>query len=181
MSRYNIQFGASAEMRTDLVNYVKGDDNGDPIPPVNFPALSNMSEATRQFFRNVYDQDAIDRLFKQHEAQGRVYSLFSAYSNKPDDHQQVRSDLDAIAATYPMDFLMMGAWDYDTGAEVGGSGTEFWPIPAQYLNFMPDVMTDPGDPEADPPVPPTYAPATDPIDVNLLFGQAPRDFSSFYV
>jgi len=162
-------------MRADLVGYIRDDE-----PPVNFPALANMSAATKEFFGNVHDQNAIDRLFKQHEAQGRVYSMFSAYADKPDDHAQVRSDLDAIVAAYPLDFLMMGGWNYDTGAELGGVGTEFWPIPLQYLNFMADVMTDPGDPEAEPPVPPTYAPATDPADTVLLFGQAPRVFDSFY-
>jgi len=45
---------------------------------------------------------------------------------------------------------------------------------------MPDIMTDPGDPEADPPVPPTYIEADAPTDVNLLAGQAKRDFTSFY-
>ena len=47
-------------------------------------------------------------------------------------------------------------------------GTPWYPTPQQVVNFMPDVWN--GDD------PPTYSPATEVTDCNLLFGQAPRHF-----
>ena len=180
----------SQQYKGELWPYVKWhggqniDENGDPIPepvPTLFPTIATISQATVDVFNNIYDEGALDRLFRSWDAAGRTYKNYSVYSDKPAEAPQVRADLDALIAADPNDFSVSGAWRYSDGAEVGAGGAGVWyPVPPQITNFMPLIMTDPGDSEADPPVPPTYAEPTEPTDTNLLFGQAPRDFSSFY-
>ena len=187
---YNLQCSMSQEFKQELWSYVKWhggqqfDENGDPIPepvPTLFPDIALIDQATVDFFNNIHDEAAVERLFKSWDAAGRTYRVYSCYAEKPAQTQQIRADLDMLNASYPQDFSVVGAWSCMDGGEVGADGAGVWyPIPPQYINFMPDIMTDPGDPEADPPVPPTYAPATDPTDVNLLAGQAPRSFNSYY-
>lgn len=182
--RFNIWLGLSAELQAELVALIKYGE-----PAEEFPGLNQMSDATKAFFKNVYDAEGLELLFQQFVGPQRTYRLWSIYANKPEDAPQVRSDLDAIQGAYPQDFLKMGAWEYQTGREVsaeyndqGEQITVGWmPIPAQIMRFMPPVMSDPGDLGTDPVTPPTFVPATDPTDVNLLFGQSPRDFSSYYV
>jgi hypothetical protein len=176
MSRYNMHISMSQAFKNELWPFIK-----DGTPAVTFPEINNIDPLTVEFFNNIYDADAVERLYKEWNAAGRTYKLWSFYSNKPEGQTIIRADIDMLNSVYPQDFSGMGAWAYDTGQEVGSAQGEVWyPVPPQYINFMPDIMTDPGDPEAEPPVPPTYAPATDPADVVLLFGQAPRVFDSYY-
>lgn len=187
---FNFWATMSEVYKAELWPYVKWhggeqfDENGDPIPepvPTAFPTIATISQSTVDLFNEIHDAAAVERLFKPWNAAGRTYKLWSAYTNKPENTAQIRADLDALIAADPNDFSISGAWSCMDGGEVGADGAGVWyPIPPQILNFMPDIMTDPGDPEADPPVPPTYIEADAPTDVNLLAGQAKRDFTSFY-
>ena len=178
---YNIQVSASQEYKSELWSYVR-----DGTPAVTFPAINDISDVTADFFRTIHDEAAIERLFKSWDAQGRTYKMWSFYADKPaGEVQTIRNDLDALVLADPDDFAVMGAWSCVDGWEVGTAGGTnpagvWYSIPSQYIKFMQDIVTDPGDPEAEPPVPPTTVPATDPTDTNLLFGQAPRSFSSYY-
>lgn len=173
MPSHNMWLSMSQAFKNELWPYV---NNG--VEPVQFPEIANISQQTVDFFKNIHDEGALERLFKEWNAAGRTYKMWSFYANKPEDVGPIKTDLDMLSAAYDQDISVMGAWNYGSGSEVGNP--TWYPIPSQTINFMPDVMTDPGDPEADPPVPPTYEPATEPTDTNLLYGQAPRDFSSFY-
>jgi hypothetical protein len=183
---YNFWCTMSEAYKAELWPYVKWhggqqfDENGDPIPepvPTAFPTIATISQGTVDLFNEIHDADAVERLFKSWDAAGRTYKNWSCYANKPTGVPQIRADLDALIAADPNDFSISGAWSCADGQEVGQP--VWYPIPPQIVNFMPDIMTDPGDPEADPVVPPTYVPATQPTDVNLLAGQAPRSFGSF--
>jgi hypothetical protein len=189
MSQFNLWLGMSQAFQQELVPLIN-----EGTPAVVFPGLNNMDEVTLELFRTTHDAENVARLFKLWPGPGaKNFRVWSFYFAKPLEGPQIRADIDAMAATYPTDFLPMGAWRTSDGHEVGATydtfdvqtATGWWPVPAQVVNFIPDVMTDPGTPGVepeDPPVtPPTYSPATEPTDVNLLFGQAPRDFSSFYV
>lgn len=167
---YNMQISMSQEYKNELWPYVRND-----TPAVTFPTINTMDDVTKAFFMNIHDEDAVERLFKEWPAAGRVYKLWSFYAEKPEDTQQIHSDIDMLNLADPQDFSGMGAWSCSTGAEVGGVGNEWYPVPPQYINFMPDIIIDNTDPEN-----PIYGPATDPTDVNLLFGQEPRNFGSFY-
>ena len=182
---YNMQCSMSEVFKAELWPYVKWhggqqyDENGDPIPepiPTSFPDIANIDQVTVEFFNNIHDASAVERLFKSWDAAGRTYKVWSMYADKPAETTTIRTDLDMLNTSYPQDFAVVGAWSCADGHEAGAQGAGVWyPIPPQYINFMPDIIVDNTDPEN-----PVYGPATDPTDVNLLFGQAPRDFSSFY-
>ena len=160
----------SQEFKSELWGYVRRPHE----PPVLFPDIALISQATVDFFNAIYDDGAYERLFKPWDAAGRTYRLWSFYANKPDGTQQIRADLDMLIASYPQDFGVLGAWNWTTGQEVGAAQGEPWyPIPHQTLNFMPDVIVDP---EVDPP---EMAPATELTDVVLVLGQHARDFTSY--
>jgi hypothetical protein len=167
MSQFNLWLGMSAAFQAELVPLIN-----EGTPATEFPGLNQMDEVTLELFRTTYDAENVARLFKLWPGPGaKNYRVWSFYFDKPLEGPQIRSDIDSMAATYPTDFLPMGAWHTDTGAEVGDP--VWWPVPAQVVNFMPDVWN--GD------EPPTYSPATAPTDVNVLMGQHARDFASFYV
>jgi hypothetical protein len=170
MSQFNLWLGMSQAFQAEMVPLIN-----EGIPAVVFPGLNQLDEVTLALFRNTHDAENVARLFKLWPGPGsKNYRVWSFYFDKPLEGPQIKLDIDSMASTYPSDFLPMGAWRTDTGAEVGDP--VWWPVPAQVVNFMPDVMTGPGDEVT----PPTYTPATEPADVNLLFGQVPRDFASFY-
>ena len=167
MIGYNVWTSMSQVFKNELWPYVR-----QGTPAVTFPDINNIDPVTVEFFNTIYDEDSVEKLFKDWPAAGRIYKLWSFYSDKPANTPQVRADLDMLIASYPQDFGVLGAWESDTGDEVGTP--EWYPIPQQTINFMPDIITDNTDPEN-----PIYGPATELTDVNLLFGQAPRSFGSF--
>lgn len=192
-NRFNLWFAFSAEFQAELVGVVR-----DGVPAIEFNGLNHLDAETLDLFRSAYDAAALDRIFKRYDApNGKQYRLWSMYNNAPSDTGVVRSDLDQLESTHPADFTIMGGWYYlsdmpkpEPGVEprarpIGMNwsgnpsrpvGNQFWATPEKILNFMPDVMVDPGDPDAVPPIPPTYEPATKPVDGNLLYGQSPRYF-----
>jgi hypothetical protein len=166
MSNFNLWLGMSQAFQAELVPLIN-----EGTPAVEFPGLNQLDEVTLELFRTTNDAENVARLFKLWPGNaGQDFRVWSFYFDRLEDGPQIRADIDAMAAAYPGDFLPMGAWRTDTGAEVGNP--VWWPVPAQVVNFMPAVWN--GD------EPPTFTPATEPTDVNLLFGQVPRDFSSFY-
>ena len=180
---YNAWMSMSDHFKGELWPYVRDEP---PTMAIDFPEINNIAEETRQFFRNIHDEDAIERGFKPWNAAGRTYRVWSFYANRPEDTAIIRADWDMLAATYPQDYAILGLWQYGQqdppiqGYEVGtgggaNPGSEWYPIPPQTLNFMADVIVDNTDPEN-----PVYGPATDLTDTNLLFGQGKRDFSSYY-
>jgi hypothetical protein len=177
MNSFNLWLGMSQAFQADLVPLIQ-----EGTPATAFPGLNQLDEVTLALFRNTHDAESVERLFKLWPGPGsKNFRVWSFYFAKPEQGDIIRADIDQMAATYPADFLPMGAWRCDNGREVGATYSEegvqtdtgWWPVPAQVVNFMPDVWN--GDDPA------TYTPATEPTDVNVLMGQAPRDFSSFYV
>ena len=165
---YNCWCSASQAFKNELWPFIK-----DGTPAVTFPDINTISQVTIDFFNKVVDEGAVSRLFKEWEAAGRVYKLWSFYAVKPETGaQQIRADLDMLVASYPQDFGVLGCWDWATGEEVGNP--PWYPIPHQTLNFMPDVIVDASDPQN-----PVYGPATELTDVLGLCGQAPRSFASY--
>ena len=152
----------SAEMQSDLVGWVATDP---PVPPVNFPLLENLNDETIAFFNESHDAGSLDKLFEYYAANGRDYRLWSFYVTRLADLTPVRNNLDALEANYGQDFLILGAWRYSDGQQVAA----YPPHPA-LINFMPptwDYSTNP----------PTEIPPTGLRNVNVLAGQAHRDFS----
>ena len=171
MARFNMWCSMSQDFKGELWPYIK---NG--TPAVTFPDINNIDNVTAEFFNTIYDEGAVERLYKQWDAAGRQYKLWSMYAEKPEGLQQIRADLDMLIASYPQDFAVLGAWNYETGQEVGEAQGDIWyPLPNQTLNFMPDIIiSDNGEDN-----PPTMGPATELTDVLMMFGQANRSFSSY--
>lgn len=170
MARFNAWISMSQAFKNELWPFVRIG-----TPAVTFTDINNISDATVEFFNNVYAEDAVERLYKQWDAAGREYKLWSFYAEKPDDVPTIRADWDMLIASYPQDFGVLGVWNYDTGQEVGEAQGDIWyPLPPQTINFMPDIITDATDPEN-----PVYGPATELTDVIKVFGQTPRSFGSY--
>jgi hypothetical protein len=176
---FNLWLGMSQAFQADLVPLIQ-----EGTPATEFPGLNQLDEATLALLKNTHDAAGVERLFKLWPGPGsKNYRVWSFYFAKPLDGPIIHNDIDLMAATYPSDFLPMGAWRTSDGHEVGATYSEdeppvqtatgWWPVPSAVVNFMPDTWN--GD------EPPTYTPATVPTDVNVLMGQHARDFASFYV
>jgi hypothetical protein len=126
-----------------------------------------VTDRQAKIFRYMADQENTRRLFKTATLNSRQWSLWSVYFNPAELGanvlQIVKDELDQLAADYPSRFVIAGAWRWN-GTQIPG-----YPPHPQLLKFMPDVWN--GD------LPPTYSAPTVLTDVNLLMGQAPRDFS----
>ncbi len=67
--------------------------------------------------------------------------------------------MNRLVEQYPNMVKVVGAWDYE--------GNQLAPVDPRVLEFQPDLVAEDGS---------VWRPET-PRDVNLMFGQAPRDFS----
>lgn len=168
MPSHNVWVSMSQVFKNELWPFVR-----QGTPAVTFPDINGLQPETVEFFNAIYDEGTVEKLFKEWNAAGRTYKLWSFYANKPADVPTVKDDLDMLIASYPQDFAVLGAWNYGTGNEVGNP--IWYPLPPQTIQFMPDIIVDNTDPEN-----PVFGPATDLTDVNLLLGQAPRSFDSYY-
>ena len=125
------------------------------------------------FLRHQVDWKTTFQLFKTPIILGEVRYLFSLSFNGRDTNLgQVKQTIDALSASYGIDFSVAGSWWWDGSQGMDNSvspAVPFYPInQAQLLKFMPDVW--------DGSSPPQPVPAAQLTDVNLVQGQAPRDF-----
>ena len=96
----------------------------------------------------------------------RSWQLYSLQYDVPSEREFERA-VERFKSENPGQTDVLGAWHTEDGRQVGieldGSGVPLYPIPGRLADFMPD------DPDGTPN--PTLR------DVNLYYGQAPRDFS----
>ena len=160
-----------------MVGYILNNEE-----PVTFPELANISEGTKVLFQTIYDSGAMDRLFRKWG--GKDYRCWNCYvQDKPENVPEIRADLDNLAATYPTDFSIIGAWHYEDGRPVGMqwddsdppvlTGDPWYPNPAETINFMPDVP----DPNSADPENPDMIRPTELSNVLMVYGQAARTFT----
>jgi len=154
-------------------------------PLLDDPDYNGQHLTAVKIFRKMIDYGTVEKMFKTPTVQGFVWYLFSITFNDIDGQaaQRVQDAFDHLEANYPNQFEVVGAWQWDgrqigtqweldTGGEPTGNtiGTPTYPInQTQLLKFMPDVWN--GD------EPPTYSPATELTDVNLIQGQTFRRFT----
>ena len=106
-------------------------------------------------------------IFRKDDPAGpRTYELWSLYYEVEDIQAlvHIRNDMNA---DFPGQLLTIGAWDFDTGEQLQGFN-----LHNRLLEFIPDIVTYDVDGNETSRNRPTAA-----SDVNLGFGQAPRDFS----
>ena len=113
------------------------------------------------------DQTVASDQFKKYNGM-TVFSYYGESNKAP----AVREVLDGLLAD-PENagkIIALGMWKVQDGSEWGVGGP-WYPQPAELLNFMPDIIT------IMPGAEPVLTPRTRPVDVNRVFGQAPRWFA----
>ena len=127
-----------------------------------------------RIFRNMIEYGTVTNMFKSPTLAGTKYHLFSLTFN--DIHGQAAQKLQAalvyLEDNYTNQFEVVGAWKWDGSQIMDNSvspAVPFYPLHPQLVKFMPDVW--------DTSSPPQLIAATELTDVNLIQGQAHRDFS----
>ena len=123
------------------------------------PYTGPLRPRSRKLFEYMQDQATRRALFSSPEIGGVTYNLWSIdFDDAVETLQLIKDEIDFLIAQYPNQISVLGAWNVETGAQVGG-----YTIPNYVWRFMPveDGATSNADLR----------------DVNTLYGQAPRDFS----
>lgn len=134
-------------------------------------------------FALMSDRGNVQRLFRADTVAGREWTLWSVYFDEPGGVLLlIQAELDNLAAKYPAQFAIAGAWHWD-GRQVGtqwvdvmdhSQGTTGAPTYARHsrlIQFMPDIVTyNANGAEISRTRPLTLS------DVNLSLGQSPRKF-----
>jgi hypothetical protein len=189
MTTFNIWLGVSDTAKAEFKLINESFEEG------GAPYVGPMDDKTFRILGHMHDANVVVEMFKHPTLGPHVRSLFSLYP-----HTNVSGSLDYLEEQWPGHFIVAGAWQWD-GRQIGTqweldvdgnptgavTGTPTYPIvEAALLQFMPDTPNDDGVIDTDLfeetgqiewLVPPTWGPATELTDVNLLMGQTPRRFS----
>ena len=119
-----------------------------------------------RFLNRQADYRTTSKKWKRPTIAGKVRVLFSVNYGQNDDLAEIKAAIDELSAELGTDFGVAGAWWW-TGIQPTEEGLSMYPINhVQLLKFMPDVW-DNG----------VLVPATVLANVNIIQGQAPRDFT----
>ena len=131
-----------------------------------------VSNRQHRLFQLMHDQATVEHLFRIDRVSARDWHLWNLTFDFPNNVlQRVKDELDALIAAYPSHVKIVGAWNWDDGTQVEQAGSPVYPIHARILELMPDVVTyDINGNET------SRTRPLVPSDVNLGFGQAPRQF-----
>lgn len=133
----------------------------DPRPPE--PPLTPWE---RKAALRLYDMEYIFKRFLRPTILGKVWIMLSVYDVTRAEIESGYTQLGDAAEGG--DFGLTGAWTWKRGQDFCQFvNVRPW-LPVQVLKFMPPTYDDDGNP----------IPATGIRDVNLLFGQPPREFPS---
>lgn len=103
-------------------------------------------------FRRMADFVAVNSMFLTPTIGGKKWHLFSLNFEAS---ATAKTALDWVAANHPSDFVIGGAWNWDGSQVTNGQGTALYPPHPRLTDFMPNGVL---------------------ADINLIQGQAPRDF-----
>jgi hypothetical protein len=131
--------------------------------PANDTELQAKNRETLSRCGDIQVQPGLWKTRVQGPRSWQVYSLLY----EVDARQQFEQAIERFKSENPGQTDVLGAWHVEDGRQVGietdGSGVPLYPIPGRFADFMPD------DPDGTPN--PTLR------DVNLYYGQAPRQFT----
>ena len=138
----------------------------------------NLTDAVIEALSVNHDGMTVSQLFNQVQKNGKAYSLFSIY---PDADRVTPEAVTAMQTALGDNFEILGVWTM-TGMQFGTSideedtlvGTPTYPIPADAYLVMPDIVQHDMDGNEVSRIPATSN--ADLRDLNLLSGQAPRQF-----
>ena len=163
-------------LRDDAQNLIKIRLNWDEETKGEY--VGPVSDRQFKLFRLMHDRAIVQRLFRVDKRLIRDWTLWSLYFDLPTAVlQKVKDELDALTLAFPNRVKIIGAWNWD-GGQVEQGGSVVYPIHNRILKLMPDIVTFDIDTTGPVPVVTEISrdPATVPADVNLGFGQAPRQF-----
>lgn len=136
-----------------------------------FPAAdpaddTELQAKNRETLSKCGDIQVIPNLYKQRTQGPRSWQLYSLLYDVP-DRRTFEQQIERFKSENPGQTDVLAAWHVEDGRQVGieldGSGVPLYPIPGKLSSFMPD------DPDG--------TPNAALRDVNIYYGQAPRDFS----
>lgn len=135
--------------------------------PADDPANDTELQAkNRETLSKCGDIDVIPGLFKGRTQGPRSWQLYSLLYEIP-TRQAFEQAVERFKSENAGKTDVLGAWHAEDGRQVGieldGSGVPLYPIPGRLSDFMPNN--------------PDGTPNSTLRDVNLYYGQAPRDFS----
>ena len=159
----NIWLGVSDAAQDVIVEGLRWDEE------TQGPYSGPLTRPQRRVFEYMQDEASRRRLFTKPTLAGTVYNLWSIdFYDEMETLQAIRDEIDGLIAQYPNQISILGAWHWE-GDQVGtrGGGDPLYPLPAFLWRFLPDPLPDGTIPASN----------ADLQDVNLLFGQSPRDFS----
>jgi len=131
-------------------------------PAENSEDDTELQAKNRQTLERCGDIQVIPGLYKTRTLGPRswqLYSLLYDVQSIPEFEQAI----ELFKSENPGDTDVLGAWHWETGNQVTDDNVPLYPIPGGLSNFMPD------DPDG--------TPNNTQRDINLYFGQTPRDFS----
>ena len=139
---------------------------GDFAYPADDPADdTNQQASNRETLALAADIAVVPDLFTKRNAAGEWtnYSLLYVADTWPEIEQAV----ELFKSENPGRTDVLGAWDYTTGEQIVDDAVPVYPIPGYLSAFMPDDLDGDGNP----------VPNSTLRDVNLYFGQTPRNFA----
>lgn len=122
--------------------------------------IGPVSLRERRIFEGLNDR-SVQSIFGTPVISGNKYHMYSIYI-KPKDTDQVVSAVAYLIEKYPNHIIIGGAWKVSDGSQ------DSYPPHNQLIRMMPDIWDR---------VAQQFILATELTDVNLLAGQAPRNFS----
>ena len=135
------------------------------------PYTGPLRNRSRRLFEYMQDNTTRRRLFKPWTNPQGTFHLWSIdFDDEKEALQLVRDEIDFLMTEYPNQISVLGAWRLDgrqAGANYDQDGNRTseatYPIPNFLWRFMPDSVGATSN--------------ADLQDINLLYGQTPRDFS----
>ena len=112
------------------------------------------AEKNRATLAKCGDIAVIPGLFKTRTQGPRSWQLYSLLYDV-ETRQKFEQDIELFKSENPGDTDVLGAWHWEDGSQVEDDGVPLYPIPGRLMNFMPNGSLE---------------------DVNLYFGQSPRQF-----
>lgn len=155
---HNLWLAVSSTARTAFRNRRQAEDAGEayngPMPTRAYRILSRIAD------------ERVEALYKSPTIAGKRYTLYSIYIDG-DDAQAAQRAINELTEDYPNDIIVIGVWR-ENGTRVGALHAQAW-------RLMPDVVEYDSEGNVINTIPASSN--ADLRDINLLLGQAPRDFS----
>lgn len=127
--------------------------------------IGSVTDLTREIFEKMPDFGDVQDRFRVGTIDDNTYYMYSLYY-QTSEHIDLEDDIDYLVAQYPDPRILIGgAWDIEDGGIVSHGEL---PIHTDLIQMMPYIINQ---------VTLELEEPTEVADVNVIAGQAPRDFT----